>query len=113
MNVFDQVDIDKKLIEIDGTENKGKLGANATLGVSLAVARAAANALGMSLYKYIGGVNAKTLPIPMMNILNGGKHADNTVNIQEFMIMPIGAPNFKEALRMCAEVFHNLKAVLK
>lgn len=113
MNVFDQVDIDKKLIEIDGTENKGKLGANATLGVSLAVARAAANALGMSLYKYIGGVNAKTLPIPMMNILNGGKHADNTVNIQEFMIMPIGAKSFTECLRMAAEIYHTLKKVLK
>jgi len=113
MNVFDQVDIDKKLIEIDGTENKGKLGANATLGVSLAVARAAANALGMSLYKYIGGVNSKTLPIPMMNILNGGKHADNTVNIQEFMIMPIGAKSFTECLRMAAEIYHTLKKVLK
>lgn len=113
MNVFDQVDIDKKLIEIDGTENKGKLGANATLGVSLAVARAAANALGMSLYKYIGGVNAKTLPVPMMNILNGGKHADNTVNIQEFMIMPIGAKSFSECIRMAAEIYHTLKKVLK
>ena len=113
MNVFDQVEIDKALIEIDGTDNKGKLGANATLGVSLAVARAAANALGMSLYKYIGGVNAKTLPIPMMNILNGGKHADNTVNIQEFMIMPIGAKSFTECLRMAAEIYHTLKKVLK
>ncbi len=113
MNVFDQVEIDKKLIELDGTENKGKLGANATLGVSLAVARAAANALGMSLYKYIGGVNAKTLPIPMMNILNGGKHADNTVNIQEFMIMPIGAKSFSECMRMAAEIYHTLKKVLK
>ena len=113
MNVFDQVEIDNKLIEIDGTENKGKLGANATLGVSLAVARAAANALGMSLYKYIGGVNAKTLPIPMMNILNGGKHADNTVNIQEFMIMPIGAKSFTECFRMSAEIYHTLKKVLK
>ena len=113
MNVFDQVDIDKKLIEIDGTENKGKLGANATLGVSLAVARAATNALGMSLYKYIGGVNAKTLPVPMMNILNGGKHADNTVNIQEFMIMPIGAKSFSECIRMAAEIYHTLKKVLK
>ena len=113
MNVFDQIDIDKKLIEIDGTENKGKLGANATLGVSLAVARAAANALGMSLYKYIGGVNAKTLPVPMMNILNGGKHADNTVNIQEFMIMPIGAKSFSECIRMAAEIYHTLKKVLK
>lgn len=113
MNVFDQVEIDKKLIKIDGTENKGKLGANATLGVSLAVARAAANSLGMSLYKYIGGVNAKTLPVPMMNILNGGKHADNTVNIQEFMIMPVGAKSFSECLRMSAEIYHTLKKVLK
>ncbi len=113
MNVFEQAEIDKKLIEIDGTENKGKLGANATLGVSLAVAKAAANSLGMSLYKYIGGVNAKTLPIPMMNILNGGKHADNTVNIQEFMIMPVGAKSFSECLRMSAEIYHTLKKVLK
>lgn len=113
MNVFEQAEIDKKLIEIDGTENKGELGANATLGVSLAVARAAANSLGMSLYKYIGGVNAKTLPVPMMNILNGGKHADNTVNIQEFMIMPVGAKSFSECLRMSAEIYHTLKKVLK
>ena len=113
MNVFEQAEIDKKLIEIDGTENKGKLGANATLGVSLAVAKAAANSLGMSLYKYIGGVNAKTLPVPMMNILNGGKHADNTVNIQEFMIMPVGAKSFSECLRMSAEIYHTLKKVLK
>ena len=113
MNVFEQAEIDKKLIEIDGTENKGKLGANATLGVSLAVARAAANSLGMSLYKYIGGVNAKTLPVPMMNILNGGKHADNTVNIQEFMIMPVGAKSFSECLRMSVEIYHTLKKVLK
>ena len=113
MNVFEQAEIDKKVIEIDGTENKGKLGANATLGVSLAVARAAANSLGMSLYKYIGGVNAKTLPVPMMNILNGGKHADNTVNIQEFMIMPVGAKSFSECLRMSAEIYHTLKKVLK
>lgn len=113
MNVFDQTAIDKKLIEIDGTENKAKLGANATLGVSLAVARAAANALGMSLYKYIGGVNAKTMPIPMMNIMNGGKHADSTLSVQEFMIMPIGAKTFSECVRMCAEVYHNLKKVLK
>ena len=113
MNVFEQAEIDKKLIEIDETGNKGKLGANATLGVSLAVARAAANSLGMSLYKYIGGVNAKTLPVPMMNILNGGKHADNTVNIQEFMIMPVGAKSFSECLRMSAEIYHTLKKVLK
>ena len=113
MNVFEQAEIDKKLIEIDGTENKGKFGANATLGVSLAVARAAANSLGMSLYKYIGGVNAKRLPVPMMNILNGGKHADNTVNIQEFMIMPVGAKSFSECLRMSAEIYQTLKKVLK
>ena len=113
MNVLDQVAIDNTMIKLDGTENKEKLGANAILGVSLAVARAASEALGVSLYNYLGGVNAKTLPVPMMNILNGGKHADNSVNIQEFMIMPVGAPNFRECLRMCAEVFHNLKSVLK
>ena len=113
MNALDQVEIDKVMIALDGTDNKGKLGANAILGVSLAVARAAAEALGVSLYNYLGGVNAKVLPVPMMNILNGGKHADNSVNIQEFMIMPVGAENFKECLRMCAEVFHNLKSVLK
>ena len=113
MNVYEQAQIDRKLIELDGTENKGKLGANATLGVSLAVAKAAANSLGMELYNYIGGANAKTLPVPMMNILNGGKHADNTVNIQEFMIMPVGAKTFTEALRMCAEIYHTLKKVLK
>ena len=113
MNALDQVAIDEAMIALDGTPNKGKLGANAILGVSLAVARAAADALGVSLYNYFGGVNAKRLPVPMMNILNGGKHADNSVNIQEFMIMPIGAENFRECLRMCAEVFHNLKSVLK
>ncbi|WP_027627091.1 phosphopyruvate hydratase [Ruminiclostridium cellobioparum] len=113
MNVFDQVAIDKLMIELDGTPNKERLGANAILGVSLAVAKAAAEALGLGLYQYIGGVNAKTLPVPMMNIINGGKHADNSVNIQEFMIMPVGAECFKEALRMCAEVFHNLKKVLQ
>ncbi|WP_024833576.1 phosphopyruvate hydratase [Ruminiclostridium josui] len=112
MNVFDQVAIDKLMIDLDGTPNKERLGANAILGVSLAVAKAAAEALGLGLYQYIGGVNAKTLPVPMMNIINGGKHADNSVNIQEFMIMPVGAESFKEALRMCAEVFHNLKKVL-
>lgn len=112
MNVFDQVAIDKLMIELDGTPNKERLGANAILGVSLAAAKAAAEALGLGLYQYIGGVNAKTLPVPMMNIINGGKHADNSVNIQEFMIMPVGAESFKEALRMCAEVFHNLKKVL-
>lgn len=113
MDVLDQVSIDNLLIELDGTENKGKLGANAILAVSLAVAKAAANELGIPLYQYIGGVNAKVLPVPMMNILNGGKHADNNVDIQEFMVMPVGAVNFREALRMGAEVFHNLKAVLK
>ena len=113
MNVYDQVAIDRKLIEIDGTENKAKLGANATLGVSLAVARAAAASLGVELYNYIGGSNAKVLPVPMMNVLNGGKHADNTVNSQEFMIMPVGAPNFTEALRWCAEIYHTLKTILK
>ncbi len=113
MNVFDQGRIDNLLIELDGTKNKSKLGANAILGVSLAVARAAANELGIPLYQYIGGVNAKVLPVPMMNILNGGEHADNNVDIQEFMIMPVGALNFREALRMGAEIFHSLKAVLK
>jgi len=112
-NVFEQEKIDKKLIELDGTENKSKLGANATLGVSLAVARAATKSLGLELYQYIGGINAKTLPLPMMNILNGGKHAGNTVNIQEFMIMPKSAPNFAEGLRMCTEIYHTLKKVLK
>lgn len=112
MNVFDQVAIDSVMIALDGTPNKANLGANAILGVSLAVAKAAAEALGLSLYQYIGGVNAKTLPVPMMNIINGGKHADNSVNIQEFMIMPVGACCFKTALQMCAEVFHNLKKVL-
>lgn len=113
LNAFDQPGIDRLLIEIDGTENKGKLGANATLGVSLAVARAAAQSVGLPFYQYIGGVNAKELPVPMMNILNGGKHADNNVDIQEFMIMPVGAGNFAEAVRMGAEIYHSLKAVLK
>ena len=112
MNVFDQAGIDKAMIELDGTPNKAKLGANALLAVSLACAKAAAEALDTSLYKYIGGCNAKTLPVPMMNIINGGKHADNSVSCQEFMIMPVGAKSFREALRMCAEVFHNLKKVL-
>lgn len=112
-NVYDQVAIDKKLMEIDGTENKAKLGANATLGVSIAVAKAAAASLGMSLYKYIGGVNAKQLPVPMMNIMNGGKHADSTLSIQEFMIMPVGAKTFRECMQMGVEVYHNLKKVLK
>lgn len=113
LNVFDQVLIDKTMIELDGTENKGKLGANAMLGVSLAVAKAAALSAGLSLYQYLGGVNAKVLPVPMMNILNGGKHADNNVDLQEFMAMPAGASSFSEALRMCAEVYHALKALLK
>ena len=113
MSVFDQVGIDQMLIELDGTPNKGKLGANAILGVSLAAAKAAAAYLDMPLYQYIGGVNAKVLPVPMMNILNGGKHADNNVDIQEFMIMPVGAKSFREALRMGTEIYHNLKKVLK
>lgn len=112
-DVFDQVGVDRALIQIDGTENKSKLGANAILGVSMAVARAAAIESDTPLYEYIGGVNAKTLPVPMMNILNGGEHADNNVDIQEFMVMPAGACSFKEALRMGTEVFHNLKSVLK
>ncbi len=109
----DQTGIDSILIELDDTPNKGKLGANAILGVSMAVARAAAQYVGLPLYKYLGGVNAKTLPVPMMNILNGGAHADNNVDIQEFMVMPVGAESFKEGLRMGAEIFHNLKTVLK
>ena len=113
MNVLDQVAIDKLMIELDGTPNKSRLGANAILGVSLAVAKAAAAALGVSLYRYIGGTNAKVLPVPMMNILNGGAHASNNVDIQEFMIMPVSAGSWKEALRRCAEVFHTLKVVLK
>lgn len=113
MNALDQVAIDNAMIDLDGTPNKAKLGANATLGVSMAVARAAAEALNMPLYQYLGGFNAKTLPVPMMNIMNGGKHADNTVDLQEFMIMPVGADTFKEALQMCCEVYHNLKKVLK
>ena len=112
MNAMDQESVDNKMIELDGTPNKGKLGANAILGVSMAVMRAAADSEGLPIFKYIAK-DGVTLPVPMMNILNGGKHADNSVNIQEFMIMPVGAPNFHEALRMCAEVFHNLKAVLK
>lgn len=113
LSAYAQADIDQLLIQLDGTENKGKLGANAILGVSLAVAKAAADSLGLPLYRYLGGVNAKTLPVPMMNILNGGQHADNNVDIQEFMVMPVGAPSFAEGLRMGAEIFHNLKAVLK
>ncbi|MCP8617654.1 phosphopyruvate hydratase [Salirhabdus salicampi] len=112
-DVTRQVDIDEKMIEIDGTDNKGNLGANAILGVSMAVAHAAADFVGLPLYQYLGGFNGKTLPTPMMNILNGGEHADNNVDIQEFMVMPVGAPSFKEALRTGAEIFHALKAVLK
>lgn len=113
MNIFDQVGIDTAMIELDGTENKGNLGANAILGVSMAVAKAAAEEVGLPLFQYLGGVNAKALPVPMMNILNGGEHADNNVDIQEFMVMPVGAKSFAQALRMGAETFHNLKAVLK
>ena len=113
MNVYEQALIDKTMIELDGTENKGKLGANAMLGVSLAVAKAAANSLGMSLYNYIGGVNAKQLPVPMMNIMNGGKHADSSLSLQEFMIMPVGAKTFTECMEIGVSVYHNLKKVLK
>lgn len=113
MNVYEQLKIDQKLIDIDGTDNKEKLGANATLGVSLAVAKAAANSLGMTLYNYIGGVNAKKLPTPMMNILNGGKHSDNNISSQEFMIMPTSGKDFAENLQMGVETYHNLKKVLK
>src|SRR5262245_33657374 len=109
---FAQAAIDKLMLDLDGTPNKGKLGANAMLGVSLAAAHAAAASLGLPLYRYLGGTNAKYLPVPMMNILNGGKHADNTVDFQEFMVMPLGAPSFREGLRMGAEVFHGLKRVL-
>ncbi|WP_041083189.1 phosphopyruvate hydratase [Thermotoga profunda] len=112
MNVYDQVAIDKTMIELDGTENKSKLGANAILGVSMAVARAAATSLYLPLYRYLGGPNAKVLPVPFMNVINGGKHADNSLDIQEFMIVPAGAPSFAEALRYGAEVFHNLKKIL-
>ena len=111
--ITEQAAIDQTMIDIDGTPNKGKLGANAILGVSLACAKAASEALGLPLYRYLGGVNAKDLPVPMMNILNGGKHADNTVDIQEFMVMPTGACCWADALRMCAEVYHNLAKVLK
>lgn len=113
MYIFDQIAIDQTMIELDGTENKSNLGANAILGVSLACAKAAAETAGQPLYRYVGGVNACTLPIPLMNILNGGAHADNGIDFQEFMIMPVGAPTFSEALRMGTEVFHHLKSVLK
>ena len=112
-DALNQHALDEKLIKLDGTDNKGRLGANATLGVSLATAKAAAASLGLELYQYIGGVNAKTLPVPMMNVLNGGKHADNTVSSQEFMIMPVGAKSFAEALRWCAETYQALKSILK
>lgn len=111
-DAFDQVSIDHAMLALDGTANKGKLGANAILGASMAVAHAAAQVAGLPLFRYLGGTNAKVLPVPMMNILNGGKHADNTVDFQEFMIMPVGAPSFREGLRMGAEVFHSLKKVL-
>ncbi|PDO11423.1 MAG: phosphopyruvate hydratase [Candidatus Reconcilbacillus cellulovorans] len=113
LDALEQVAVDRKLLELDGTPNKSRLGANAVLAVSLAVARAAAEALDLPLFAYLGGFNAKTLPVPMMNILNGGAHADNNVDIQEFMVLPVGAPTFREALRWGAEIFHNLKAVLK
>ena len=113
MPVFEQIEVDQYLLEMDGTPNKGKLGANAVLGVSLAVAHAAANSVEQSLFRYVGGVSARTLPVPLMNIINGGSHADNSVDVQEFMIMPVNAPTFREALRMGAEVFHYLKKVLQ
>ncbi len=113
LSVFDQKYIDQLMIDLDGTENKGKLGANAILGVSLAVARAAAEELGLPLFRYLGGVNAHVLPVPMMNIINGGSHSDAPIAFQEFMIRPVGAPTFSEALRMGAEVFHNLKSIIK
>ncbi|WP_159888393.1 phosphopyruvate hydratase [Paenibacillus puerhi] len=113
MNALDQAGIDQRMIQLDGTANKGKLGANAILAVSMAVARAAAEALDIPLYVYLGGFNAKTLPVPMMNIINGGAHADNNVDVQEFMVLPVGAPTFKEALRTGTEIFHSLKSVLK
>jgi len=113
MDATDQLGIDQLLLELDGTPNKGRLGANAVLGVSMAVAKAAAEALGLPLFQYLGGVNAKVLPVPMMNVLNGGRHADNNVDIQEFMIMPVGAESFSEGLRMGTEVYHSLKGVLR
>lgn len=111
MDVCNQKMIDHVLVDTDGTDNKGNLGANATLSVSMAAARAAANAIGMPLYRYLGGVKTDRLPVPMMNILNGGRHATNTVDFQEFMIMPVSAANFREALRICAEIYHNLKKI--
>lgn len=112
MNVFEQAEIDRVIIDADGTDNKSKFGSNAILGVSLAVARAAANALDIPLYRYIGGINSRKMPLPMMNIMNGGKHADNTVDIQEFMIAPVGAENFKACLEMCTNIYHTLKKIL-
>jgi enolase len=112
-NVYEQIEIDRMMIELDGTHNKSRLGANAILGVSMAVARAAAQECGLPLYRYIGGIGACTLPVPMMNILNGGSHADNSIDIQEFMVMPVGASSFSEGLRMGTEIFHHLKKVLK
>src|ERR1700722_12822621 len=112
LDALKQVELDQRLLELDGTPNKGKLGANALLGVSLAAAPRPAVSVGLPLYRYLGGTNARYLPVPMMNVLNGGKHADNNVDFQEFMLVPIGAPSFREALRMGAEVFHNLKKVL-
>ena len=113
MNVFAQAEIDNALLDLDGTENKGNLGANAMLAVSLAVAQAAADSLGIGLYQYLGGLYGTTLPVPMSNVINGGKHADNSINLQEFMIMPVGAPSFKEGIRWTAEVFHTLKSILQ
>ena len=113
LDALDQLDIDSTMINLDGTENKGKLGANAILAVSMATARAAANFLGIPLYRYLGSFHASVLPVPMANILNGGAHADNSVDFQEFMIMPTGAGSFRDAVRVIAEIFHNLKAVLK
>lgn len=113
MNVFAQAEIDNTLLDLDGTDNKGNLGANAMLAVSLAVAQAAANSLGLELYQYLGGLYGTTLPVPMSNVINGGKHADNSINLQEFMIMPVGAPSFKEGIRWTTEVFHTLKDLLK
>lgn len=112
MNVFDQAALDTFLIGLDGTGDKSNLGANAMLGVSMATARAAATAIGLPLYSYLGGANAKRMPVPMMNIMNGGRHADNTIDIQEFMILPVGAPDFREGVRMCAEIYQSLKALL-
>lgn len=112
-NCYNQAKLDEAMIKLDGTSNKSKLGANAILGTSLAIARAAANSLNLSLYRYIGGINGNILPIPMMNILNGGKHSDNNLSIQEFMIVPVGADNFRDAMQMCIEIYHKLKEILK